>query len=417
MIVLNGYSTEQPRTEQTDPAHSHPSYTGSMSSMTCNTCYVTFSAVDEQKNHYRTEWHRHNLKRKVAFLNPITLNEFNERMQTLLSQEEDSRDVYTDCPICKKTFGNQQSYEQHIRSQFHREQQLIQEQINIDLKNETTISIQIEEAEKKKVLEDRIQKAKERSITKCLFCNREQNSLQENVNHMAETHGFFIPDLEYLCDLEKFIEYLKDKIFIEYTCLWCDGKGKSFHSAGAAQTHMIDKSHCRILYETSEDWEQYADFYDFNPLIKELNCKRKNSQEGQEDEDEYEDNSGDENENNNLNRVKGAKPTIGLDPSQREGFKLMLKNGKELVHSDLKVYSKQKLRPNDNRAPIICSLIESYEKIGGNEFNSSQSYALSLSHRALAQQQRERVEKKTKMEIKNNAVGRRRYVNATLRWT
>jgi hypothetical protein len=35
--------------------------------MTCNACNVTFSDEAAQKVHYRCDWHRYNLKRKVSF--------------------------------------------------------------------------------------------------------------------------------------------------------------------------------------------------------------------------------------------------------------------------------------------------------------------------------------------------------------
>ncbi|KAJ1678435.1 pre-60S factor rei1, partial [Spiromyces aspiralis] len=37
---------------------------------TCLTCQIAFHTAIEQRNHYRTDWHRYNLKRKVAGLPP-----------------------------------------------------------------------------------------------------------------------------------------------------------------------------------------------------------------------------------------------------------------------------------------------------------------------------------------------------------
>ena len=46
-------------------------------------CYTAPGAVfhteEEMKEHYRSEWHRHNLKRKVAGLAPLTREAFEER--------------------------------------------------------------------------------------------------------------------------------------------------------------------------------------------------------------------------------------------------------------------------------------------------------------------------------------------------
>jgi len=39
---------------------------------TCLACNVCFSTADHQRDHYKSEWHRYNLKRKVAMLPPVT---------------------------------------------------------------------------------------------------------------------------------------------------------------------------------------------------------------------------------------------------------------------------------------------------------------------------------------------------------
>lgn len=56
---------------------------------------------------------------------------------------------------------------------------------------------------------------------------------------MAASHGFFIPDIEYLKDLEGLFKYLAEKIAIGNVCLYCNGKGKSFQSLEAVQAHMV----------------------------------------------------------------------------------------------------------------------------------------------------------------------------------
>jgi hypothetical protein len=36
-----------------------------MPTITCNACNAAFDEEEEQRLHYRSEWHRYNLKRKV----------------------------------------------------------------------------------------------------------------------------------------------------------------------------------------------------------------------------------------------------------------------------------------------------------------------------------------------------------------
>lgn len=45
-------------------------------------------------------------------------------------------------------------------------------------------------------------------------------------------------------------------------CLWCNEKGRCFYSAEAVQSHMTDKSHCKLFTDADAALE-FADFYDF----------------------------------------------------------------------------------------------------------------------------------------------------------
>ena len=51
-----------------------------MATMTCLACNVGFEDVDLGRMHYKTDWHRYNLKRKVVNLGPITYEKFQERV-------------------------------------------------------------------------------------------------------------------------------------------------------------------------------------------------------------------------------------------------------------------------------------------------------------------------------------------------
>ena len=50
-----------------------------MATMTCLACNVGFGDIDLGRLHYKTDWHRYNLKRKVVNLTPVTLEKFQER--------------------------------------------------------------------------------------------------------------------------------------------------------------------------------------------------------------------------------------------------------------------------------------------------------------------------------------------------
>ena len=44
--------------------------------ITCLHCRVVFTTVEAGREHYKSEWHRYNLKRKIADLPPISSDLF-----------------------------------------------------------------------------------------------------------------------------------------------------------------------------------------------------------------------------------------------------------------------------------------------------------------------------------------------------
>ena len=45
-------------------------------------------------------------------------------------------------------------------------------------------------------------------LEECLFCSHISTTLEENLQHMSVKHGFFVPDTEFVSDLEGLITYL-----------------------------------------------------------------------------------------------------------------------------------------------------------------------------------------------------------------
>ena len=98
------------------------------------------------------------------------------------------------------------------------------------------------------------------SLGRCLFCNYDSPSLKLNVLHMSKFHGMFIPEQVYLVDLEGLIKYLHTKIIQTFECLYCH---KLKGSINGIQTHMKDKGHCMIAFESEEEMLEVGQFYDF----------------------------------------------------------------------------------------------------------------------------------------------------------
>ncbi len=98
-------------------------------------------------------------------------------------------------------------------------------------------------------------------LTRCLFCNYNSPTFKLSVNHMTKYHGMFIPEQNYLVDLDGLVTWLYGKIFEDNECLYCH-KRKS--SPEGIQTHMRDKGHCMIAFESEGDMIDVGQFYDFS---------------------------------------------------------------------------------------------------------------------------------------------------------
>lgn len=46
------------------------------------------------------------------------------------------------------------------------------------------------------------------SLEECLFCPHVSDTMENNIQHMTVEHSFFIPDIEYLVDLEGLMAHL-----------------------------------------------------------------------------------------------------------------------------------------------------------------------------------------------------------------
>ncbi|KAK0085660.1 hypothetical protein PV325_004694 [Microctonus aethiopoides] len=243
---------------------------------TCITCRVAFRDLEIQREHYKTDWHRYNLKRKVVELPVVSAEEFQKRV---LQQRNENDTVKigqaTNCKVCKKNFNTQNQYENHLMSKKHKEKCLknMTNSEKTDSHSSATSESQpsVESADMdvgsdvESVDSDEWAEDTENPVTNndCLFCNHHSKSVVKNLKHMTEAHSFFIPDPEYCIDIKGLLEYLGEKVFAGFMCLWCNNSGKAFHSADAARAHMIDKSHCKMLHE-GETLVEYADFYDYS---------------------------------------------------------------------------------------------------------------------------------------------------------
>uniref|UniRef100_A0A8I6ADV2 Cytoplasmic 60S subunit biogenesis factor ZNF622 n=1 Tax=Rattus norvegicus TaxID=10116 RepID=A0A8I6ADV2_RAT len=88
-----------------------------MATYTCITCRVAFRDAEMQRAHYKTDWHRYNLRHKVANMAPVTAEGFQERVRAQRAvAEEESKGTAT---VCSKKFATFNAYENYLKSRLH----------------------------------------------------------------------------------------------------------------------------------------------------------------------------------------------------------------------------------------------------------------------------------------------------------
>ncbi|OMH80393.1 Cytoplasmic 60S subunit biogenesis factor [Zancudomyces culisetae] len=441
---------------------------------TCISCQVAFHSPEQQRQHYQTDWHRYNLKRKVVQLPPVSAEAFAQRVLAQQAKELEelekatrknknknkqlgipSNGYFAACQVCNnRKYYSENMFTDHLRSKKHltAEQEMLRKmqreeerlammevveggekveneggvnagvvgdmeskkknqesvggeemddkefpdseeeeeegeegeqtettqkltttngggdkqslQANNNEKNnnsstlsekeflaqeirkhqiqEKEINRQLDnaksEAEILALIEKKMAVARRLTLEDCLFCDvRSSGGLEKNMEHMRSEHSFFIPDIEYLVDLEGLIEYLGEKITVANVCLYCNGNsnrgkgGGSKRSLEAVRKHMDDMGHCKIAYDEEVDIMEVSDFYDFSSSYPDY-LGNSQGEEGVEDED-Y-----DIYETSAANRAIPAASML-----REEDGELVLPSGVRIGHRALHRYYKQNL--------------------------------------------------------------------------
>lgn len=216
---------------------------------TCLACRVVFHQAELQRAHYKTDWHRYNLKRKVANMPAVTAEEFQVRVlaarDRTKNEIQEQNSIYA-CNSCRKQFSSQLTLETHLKSKKHREQLIKSKSKSADKTKRqdgnSTKSSAID-TEEKSDDDAEVEEVEEFPLTinDCLFCPHQSVDLESSLRHMTKSHSFFIPNVQYITNLEDFVEYLCQKISLGFECLYCNDAGKAFHTIEAVKNHMLDK--------------------------------------------------------------------------------------------------------------------------------------------------------------------------------
>ncbi|XP_020592231.1 cytoplasmic 60S subunit biogenesis factor REI1 homolog 1-like [Phalaenopsis equestris] len=291
-----------------------------MGGLTCNACNREFEDDAEQKLHYRSEWHRYNLKRKVAGVPGVTESLFQARQLALAEEHEKTSEapmLYC-CALCGKEYRSSKAHSQHLKSRMHTmkasQESTQMASITIikpltdrlptksasiskiptlgegnDEENDESEDSEWEEVDPNEAMEEAsesltrlhvngitsssgfvkseaMDEDEELDVSCCFICDRKHDGIERCMVHMHKEHGFFIPDVEYLNDPTGLLTYVGLKVKRDFTCLYCNERCQPFQSLEAVRKHMIAKGHCKLRYGDGGDDEDgdLEDFYDYS---------------------------------------------------------------------------------------------------------------------------------------------------------
>uniref|UniRef100_A0A2P2KF61 Cytoplasmic 60S subunit biogenesis factor REI1 homolog 1 n=1 Tax=Rhizophora mucronata TaxID=61149 RepID=A0A2P2KF61_RHIMU len=230
---------------------------GKMPGLTCNACNKELKDDAEQKLHYKSDWHRYNLKRKVAGVPGVTEALFLAR-QSVLSQEKDKSDdsptLYS-CAVCGKGYHSVKAHAQHLKSRTHimrasqgrnpEEEKAIIKKLSplVMNKHPPQKEANYEESEEsegeweefdpeEELFGEAVKSLSDLNVNGmasnddmdedeyddlldpscCFMCDQKHKSIESCMVHMHKQHGFFIPDIEYLKDPKGLLTYLGLKV-------------------------------------------------------------------------------------------------------------------------------------------------------------------------------------------------------------
>lgn len=337
---------------------------GVTGSFTCASCRVIFTNVEEQRTHYQSDWHRYNLRRKVADLPPVTDAAFRQKLSsatanltaTTLADEEATRS--RECIPCGKTFASAAAFDNHASSRKHREllqrhQQKHQtaevfrvldktrgetSETGRDRPSLPVLPDNPTEEQLETALKQHVETAPSRlALEDCLFCAMRFESMDMAIDHMRCMHSFYIPDMDFLVNLPGLMRYLADKLSVWHVCLACGSDARQgFPSLEAVRTHMRDKGHNKIRFD-DEGSSELADFFDYSTLRQQRSSARANADESLDEDDFTTDEDAEDSEDGLFD--EGA---LILAPDESE---LILPNGRRLGSRVYRHYYRQHLIP------------------------------------------------------------------------
>uniref|UniRef100_A0A8R1HRN0 C2H2-type domain-containing protein n=1 Tax=Caenorhabditis japonica TaxID=281687 RepID=A0A8R1HRN0_CAEJA len=302
---------------------------------TCVTCRVVFETAELQRDHYKSDWHRYNLKRMAAELPAIGFETFTEK-STLFNPVKqvavEIEPLY--CKACRKSIKSENAMTDHLTSKKHKENEKKSQEAekkgpkqprkkaeNLPKKAESveenedgdSSGWETDDGEDEEGIET-LNDEDALPVTSCLFCPQTKPSMAEMQEHMNFHHGFQLPDRKYLVDEVGCLNYLGLKVGAGRCCIYCPDVKARYASVDSCQQHMRDKEHCKLRRDP-ESMIELGDFYDYTAMY-----------EGED-----------------------AEKSELFD----DGWSLTLPSGAQIGHRSLHRYFKQYLRPVDGTQRLV----------------------------------------------------------------
>eukprot|EP00658_Telonema_sp_P-2_P085171 TRINITY_DN964_c0_g1_i3.p1 TRINITY_DN964_c0_g1~~TRINITY_DN964_c0_g1_i3.p1 ORF type:complete len:385 (+),score=112.21 TRINITY_DN964_c0_g1_i3:215-1369(+) len=281
---------------------------------------------DDLKDHYHSEWHLHNLKRKVAGLPLLTKEQFARR------QAQDKINQLKSQPVgkqAKKEARLAKQKEKQQERQLQREEKLASKSQGGSGKKKKTVVVkrQVEQPVPEEECwsdqepmeeedEDDYEDEEDEEIKiiegECLFDSEIFDDWGMCLEYMEDIYGFILPDIERVIDMEGLCQYLQLKVNHCYRCVY---SSKRFNSREAVKHYMESKGNRRLNSETFKI--EFGRFYAEEEAVEgAMNVTQEEIDEALEK---------------------------GMTPS-----------GKKLIPRDLAWAAKQRGKPEEQRADVLA---------------------------------------------------------------
>ncbi|KAK4539915.1 hypothetical protein LTR36_009957 [Oleoguttula mirabilis] len=309
------------------PQTTVPAMNGSSHPFTCNTCQVAFRSSDLQRTHMQSDWHRYNLKRRVASLPPLTSEIFAEKVlsnKATAAVTAARASFEKRCDACEKNFYSEGAYINHLGSHKHK---LLTARLNargghdtesmadstfslgepLDTASTTasTVTVNAEgaDAQAEEEFEKVVDGVKNTRMDDAASDPVSGRPPKPTPSTVAQTNGDAKDamdegdDEEYQADVNQclFCNYTSPSLdlntihmsrqhgfFVPEKDFLVDLPGlvsylsetiaalhqclychKNLHTGAGVQTHMRDRGHCMIAYSTEDEQMEIGEFYDF----------------------------------------------------------------------------------------------------------------------------------------------------------